>query len=74
MQSGVAINPWASIKNPKTYGIRLAENLGFKSEDPKEIVKFLKTVEPIMLTKAQEQVITTEVSSVEFSYYNFIIN
>ena len=69
MQSGAANNPSASVPNPKKYVIRLAANLGFKSEDPKEIVKFLKTVDHMKLTKAQELLLTGEVSKIKITYY-----
>ena len=62
MQSGVAINFWASSINPKKYAYRLAEILGSKSKDPKEIVEFLKTVDHTKLTKAQDLILTSDVS------------
>lgn len=63
MQSGSALNPWASIKNSKEYGYRLADSLGFKEDDPKKVVEFLRTVKYMKLVKAANNILTPEVSS-----------
>jgi len=51
MQSGCAFNPWALNKNHMATAIKLAKNLGCLSNDPEEIVKYLKNVPAIDLVK-----------------------
>ena len=60
-QSGVALNPWASVVNPKIYAYRLCELLGNKTENHQEIINFLKTIPCTELIKAQEKILTHEV-------------
>jgi len=51
MQSGCAFNPWALNENHRVAAFKLANNLGCLSNDPKEIVKYLKNVPAIDLVK-----------------------
>ena len=64
MQSGVAINPWAYVNNPKKYALRIAALLGCESEDPKKVVDFLRTIEVTKLLQAQESFLTKEVGKI----------
>ncbi|KAK2584313.1 hypothetical protein KPH14_006704 [Odynerus spinipes] len=59
-QSGVSINPWASIEEPRRFGYQLAANLGFKSFDPKAIVDFLRTVDAKKLVEQQGRLRTPD--------------
>nr|AAS15642.1 carboxylesterase [Aphis gossypii]AAS15644.1 carboxylesterase [Aphis gossypii] len=54
MQSGSAFNPWAFTENHKASAYKLAKNLGCLSNDPKEILKYLKNVSAIDLVKETE--------------------
>lgn len=60
IQSGVANNPWATIANPKMYGFQLASHFGCDKKGPKEIVEFLRTINPMELVKVQEKILTKE--------------
>jgi len=51
MQSGCAFNQWALNKNHRASALKLANNLGCLSSDPKKIVKCLKNVSAIDLVK-----------------------
>lgn len=51
MQSGCAFNPWVINENHRVTASKLANNLGCLSNDPKEIVKYLKNVPAIDLLK-----------------------
>lgn len=46
--------PWVDFSNGKSNAIRLCTLLGRQLTDPKEIVKFLRTIEPKELQKSQE--------------------
>jgi len=54
MQSGSAFNPWAFTENHRAAAYKLANNLGCLSNDPKEILKYLKNVSAIDLVKETE--------------------
>ncbi|CAI6351252.1 unnamed protein product [Macrosiphum euphorbiae] len=51
MQSGCAFNIWALNENHRIVAFKLANNLGCLSNDPEEIVKYLKNVPAIDLVK-----------------------
>ncbi|XP_060878202.1 esterase FE4-like isoform X2 [Metopolophium dirhodum] len=51
MQSGCALNPWALNENHRVAAFKLAYNLGCLSNDPEEIVKYLKNVPAVDLVK-----------------------
>jgi len=51
MQSGCAFNPWALNENHRVSAFKLANNLGCLSNDPNEIVKYLRNVSAIDLVK-----------------------
>uniref|UniRef100_A0A0C9QW59 Carboxylic ester hydrolase n=1 Tax=Fopius arisanus TaxID=64838 RepID=A0A0C9QW59_9HYME len=54
LQSGVLINPWATIaRSPKRSACQLAAVLGKEIEDPKELLHFLKSIDVHELIKAQ---------------------
>ncbi|XP_068082692.1 esterase FE4 [Anabrus simplex] len=50
--SGAVLNPWALTLEPRYMAFRLGEVLGCKTEDPDELVEYLRTVDHIELTKA----------------------
>nr|AAC36245.1 carboxylesterase [Anisopteromalus calandrae] len=53
-QSGVFMNPWASVSGePRKKAYELCELLGKKTTDPVEIVKFLRTVDTMKLIEHQ---------------------
>jgi len=54
MQSGSAFNPWSFTENHRASAYKLANNLGCLSNDPKEILKYLKNVSAIDLVKETE--------------------
>lgn len=68
-QSGVALNPWAQVFDPKKYAYKICELLGKNITDHKEIVQFLRTIHASKLIEAQEGVLTKEVSRIKESYY-----
>ena len=55
-QSSTGFNPGARIKNPKKYAYQLCTSLGKYTQNSREILDFLKTVEPQRLVQAQEQI------------------
>lgn len=55
-QSGVAINPWASVLgDPKEIVNKICKRLGKDTTDPDEIVKFLQTVDALKLIELQKE-------------------
>ena len=57
-QSGVALNPWAHvIKNPSKYAYQLAARLGKETNDPETVVEFLRTVEPLKIVSAENELL-----------------
>ncbi|XP_034947990.1 esterase FE4-like [Chelonus insularis] len=59
LQSGVAINPWASSAcSPKETAFKLSSILGNEITDPKKLVKFLKTVDAHQLIDAEKSLQT----------------
>ncbi|CAI6342914.1 unnamed protein product [Macrosiphum euphorbiae] len=52
MQSGCVFNPWAFNENHRVAAFKFANNLGCLSNDPEEIVKYLRNVPAIDLVKA----------------------
>lgn len=70
LQSGVAINPWASIiKEPSKYAFMLAAKLGESSADPETVVEFLRTIDMQKLVAAELKLITPQVSLARDNYY-----
>lgn len=51
MQSGCAFNPWVLNENHRVAAFKLANNLGCFSNDPEEVVKYLRNVPVINLVK-----------------------
>jgi hypothetical protein len=41
---------------------RLGEKLGVRTDDPQELLKHLRSVETLVLTKASHEVLTSEVN------------
>ncbi|XP_066991135.2 esterase FE4 [Anabrus simplex] len=50
--SGAVLNPWALTPEPRYMAFRLGEALGCTTEDPDELVEYLRTVDHIELVKA----------------------
>ncbi|XP_066991136.2 esterase FE4 [Anabrus simplex] len=50
--SGAVLNPWALTPEPRYMAFRLGEALGCKTEDPDELVEYLRTVDHMDLLKA----------------------
>lgn len=65
MQSGCIFNSWAFNEKHKDTAFSLAKKLGCQSDDPKEIVKYLKNVPAIDLVNG---------SLLDVSTYNLINN
>ncbi|XP_011495827.1 PREDICTED: esterase FE4-like [Ceratosolen solmsi marchali] len=59
-QSGVAINTWASLPNPKQYAYALCKTLGYETNKSEEIVKYLRTIDHFKLVKMQEKLRSIE--------------
>lgn len=57
-QSGVALNPWAKVADPKKYAYKMCELLGNDSQDHRKIVEFLRSIEAVKLVEVQEQLLT----------------
>ncbi|XP_063989887.1 esterase B1-like isoform X2 [Diachasmimorpha longicaudata] len=61
IQSGSAINPWARVPgSPKRYAIQLAALLGKETDDPAELLRFLKSVDARELIQAQAKIPTKD--------------
>lgn len=72
-QSGVAANPWAFnewTNKAENKGFQLAEHLGEATSDPKIACEFLKTIDAGKLRKAEQKILTAEVSVLTFYYDN----
>ena len=66
-QSGVAINPWASVYgNSKTNAFKLASLLGKETSDPQTAVEYLKTIDTEKLVITHQRIATKLVCT----YYN----
>ena len=61
MQSGVANSAFVPVWEPLKYVRRLCKKLGFRSEDPKEVVEFLRKVSIKDLLDAQNKILLPEV-------------
>ncbi|CAI6351175.1 unnamed protein product [Macrosiphum euphorbiae] len=66
MQSGCAFNIWALNENHRVVAFKLANNLGCLSNDPEEIVKYLKNVPAIDLVK--ESIFKDETDYLEYKF------
>ncbi|XP_034250349.1 venom carboxylesterase-6-like isoform X2 [Thrips palmi] len=51
-ESGVALNPWAFTNQGRERAFHLGESLGFKGNNAKDLVKYLKTIPADRLTEA----------------------
>lgn len=61
-QSGVCLNPWAITTEPRDKAFRLGEILGKKTKNSRELIEYLKTVDPIKLISKMNDAISEEVS------------
>ncbi|KAJ8687538.1 hypothetical protein QAD02_023332 [Eretmocerus hayati] len=59
-QSGSALNPWASTPHPRQFAFRICKLLGKETEDPWEVVEFLRSIHPLDLAKMQEKMRTNQ--------------
>ncbi|CAD1479425.1 unnamed protein product [Heterotrigona itama] len=70
IQSGVAVNPWASIiKEPSKYAFQLAAKLGESSTDPETVVEFLRTIDVQKLVATEVKLLTPQERYVLFSSF-----
>lgn len=60
MQSGVSLSQWALAFEPRQRAISLARQLGFKSEDDKELYNFFKKLPTDKLIFIRSPIILTE--------------
>ncbi|KAJ9600064.1 hypothetical protein L9F63_009645, partial [Diploptera punctata] len=58
--SGVVLNPWALVQNPRDRAFRLGETLGCKTTDSKKLVEFLRTVPAMKLVDNVEKAQTPQ--------------
>ncbi|XP_031773149.1 esterase E4-like isoform X1 [Apis florea] len=65
MQSGVLWSSWCKSQNYAIRGFRLAALLGQKSDDPEEVIEFLRKVPAEDIVKVQPNILTLEE---KFSY------
>lgn len=62
MHSGTAVNAWASPSKPPIETVKkLATLLGKNMSDVKEFIGYLRTLEPLELVKAENEIRTFEV-------------
>ncbi|XP_066582626.1 juvenile hormone esterase-like [Prorops nasuta] len=57
-QSGVVINPWAFVYDPKRFALEVTAKLGETSTDPKKMVEFLRTVDTKVLINTQTKLLS----------------
>lgn len=62
--SGVVLNPWALIEEPRDRAFRLGAALGSKATNSKELVEFLRTVPAQQLV---EDIVKAQTPEVRFS-------
>lgn len=55
LQSGTAVCPWAFQQKPRENALMLAKELGCTSQDPDEVLAFLKSVPAMDIATAQEK-------------------
>ncbi|XP_003690072.1 esterase E4-like isoform X3 [Apis florea] len=60
MQSGVLWSSWCKSQNYAIRGFRLAALLGQKSDDPEEVIEFLRKVPAEDIVKVQPNILTLE--------------
>ncbi|KAF3424238.1 LOW QUALITY PROTEIN: hypothetical protein E2986_12278 [Frieseomelitta varia] len=60
IQSGAALCPWASIKEPSKYAFLLAAELGESSTDPETVVEFLRTIDVQKLVATERKLLTPQ--------------
>ncbi|KAJ8673191.1 hypothetical protein QAD02_004453 [Eretmocerus hayati] len=60
-QSGVTFSPWALPRpDPKQFAYLISSFLGHPSEDPEDVLEFLRTIDHREIVKAQEKITTKE--------------
>lgn len=59
-QSGSTLNPWSKSRSPRDRAFRLGEVLGYKTNNTKELIEFLKRVPSRMLVDSSLKTLTTE--------------
>ena len=60
--SGVVLNPWALVEEPRERAFRLGAVLGCKTTDSKKLVEYLRTVPARRLVEDTVKAQTAEVS------------
>lgn len=60
-ESGVALNPWAFTNQGRKRAFQLGESLGFKSNNAKELLEFLRSVPADRLVIAANDAFSKEV-------------
>jgi hypothetical protein len=60
--SGVVLNPWALVEEPRERAFRIGAALGCTTKDSKELVNFLRSVPVRQLTEIIDKAQTPEVS------------
>jgi carboxylesterase type B len=61
-ESGSILNFWAFTNSSRRMAFRLGEKLGIRTEDPQELLKRLRSVDTLVLTKVSHEVLKPEVS------------
>jgi hypothetical protein len=59
--SGVVLNPWALVEEPRERAFRLGAALGCKTTNSKELVEFLRSVPVRQLVEDVDKAKTSEV-------------
>jgi hypothetical protein len=68
--SGVALNTWALVEEPRDRAVRLGAALGCKTTNSKELVEFLRSVPVRQLVEDVDKAKTSEVRRQR--YYTYI--
>ncbi|KAJ9588458.1 hypothetical protein L9F63_018191, partial [Diploptera punctata] len=66
--SGSVLNPWSFRNSTREFAFRMGEKLGLKTEDPQELVRFLRQVNSMELTKTSHEVLTPEETPMNFGF------
>lgn len=70
MQSGNALISWSTTHEPVKWAFEVGRKLGHEVDDPKELVKYLKTVSAEDIVKAMLRILD---DIREVSYFNGIL-
>lgn len=69
-QSGVLWSAWCRNQSQPERGFKLAATLGKETDDPEEVVEFLRKMTAEDIVKAQSAILTLEVKNFVFIFSN----